>query len=152
MMLINSKAEADNSDQKNGRDAAIALVKKSGVGAVVEQMLPKMVCDATRKDQAEVVKALEEIMRSQPTATLEHALGAMRDREDSTDHVRSVAEPTLIIAGADDAIVPLKLAEGLHRETARSELCIISDAGHMSPMEQPAKVARAIGEFVARLG
>lgn len=151
VMMINSKAEADNSEQKEAREAGIKLLKEKGMGPVAEQMLPKMVSPGTLKRGGEPVERLKKIMLEQSPTAMQHALAAMRDRDDSRDFVHSIAEPVLIIAGVDDGIVPLKLSEELHRETERSELVILSDAGHMTPMEQPGKVVEAITRFMERV-
>ena len=88
---------------------------------------------------------LRTIMEACPPQTIEHALAAMRDRPDRTGDLPSIAVPTLIIVGDADAITPPAMAEAMHKSdpevAARRS---IQGAGHMSPMEQPEQVNRAI--------
>ena len=59
--------------------------------------------------------------------------------------------PTLIIWGENDAQIPLKIAQRLHRDIPESRLVIIPGAGHLVLFDAPDDVARAIGDFAGRL-
>jgi pimeloyl-ACP methyl ester carboxylesterase len=86
-----------------------------------------------------------------PPLTIEHALAAMRDRRDHRGSLASIAAPTLIIVGEMDAITPPMSAEAMHEAIPSSQLVSISGSGHMSPMEQPEQVNRAIRDFAGRI-
>jgi pimeloyl-ACP methyl ester carboxylesterase len=151
LMLIDTRAEADTADGKAGRAKMIDLVRKAGSKAVADQMMPKMLAEKTAIEKPAVAQELRHIMEACPACTIEHALGAMRDREDFTEFLPSVSVPTLIIVGQHDAITPPKMADAMHQQIPRSKLATIPDAGHMSPMEQPGAVTRAMQEFLAKL-
>jgi pimeloyl-ACP methyl ester carboxylesterase len=70
---------------------------------------------------------------------------------DLMEGVKSITLPTLVIAGADDELTPLKYAEYLNREIKGSRLSVIRDAGHMVMREKPEETNRAIEAFVTRL-
>jgi pimeloyl-ACP methyl ester carboxylesterase len=63
---------------------------------------------------------------------------------DLMEGVKSIDLPTLVIAGADDGLTPVKYAEYLNREIRGSRLAVIRDAGHMVMLEQPEETNRAI--------
>jgi len=65
--------------------------------------------------------------------------------------LKVMGKPTLIIWGENDAQIPLKIAQRLHRDIPESRLVIIPDAGHLILFDAPDNVAGAIGDFVARL-
>jgi pimeloyl-ACP methyl ester carboxylesterase len=88
-------------------------------------------------------------MESCPAKTIEHACLAMRDRPDFSGDLASIAVPTLIIVGEKDAITPPAMSESMHRAIPRSQLVVISKSGHMTPMETPDDVNRALREFLA---
>ncbi len=69
---------------------------------------------------------------------------------DLMEGVKSLDLPTLIIAGADDALTPLKYSEYLNREIKGSRLAVIRDAGHMVMLEKPEETNRTIEAFIAR--
>ena len=113
--------------------------------------MPKMLAPRTPKNQTAVAQDLQRIMEACPALTIEHALAAMRDRDDQTAFLPSISVPTLILVGQEDAITPPKMAEAMNAQIPRSKLVIIPDAGHMSPMEKPQEVTRAMQELLARL-
>lgn len=148
VMLIDTKAEADTADGKAGRMKMIELVKKEGAKAVADQMMPKMLSPDTPPSRPDVVGRLREIMEACPPLTIEHALLALRDRPDQTDKLASCACPTLIVVGESDAITPPAAAQAMQKEIPHAKLAVIKAAGHMSPMEQPEQVSRAMKEFL----
>ncbi len=72
------------------------------------------------------------------------------DLVDLMDGVKSIDLPTLVIAGADDALTPVKYSEYLNREIRGSRLVVIRDAGHMAMIEKPEETNRAIEAFLSR--
>jgi pimeloyl-ACP methyl ester carboxylesterase len=56
--------------------------------------------------------------------------------------------PTLILCGGDDLITPVRYAERLHKEIPRSTFVRVEKAGHMLPLESPARVNAAIRQFI----
>ena len=80
------------------------------------------------------------------------ALGALRDRPDSTILLPTITVPTLILVGEDDVITPpsesKRMLEALP-EAALAQLDIIAGAGHASCVERPAAVTHAIADYLA---
>jgi pimeloyl-ACP methyl ester carboxylesterase len=73
-------------------------------------------------------------------------------RPDSTPGLSSISCSTLVIVGELDEITPPAEAEAMHRAIARSTLCVIPGAGHLSSLEQPAPFSRGLADFLlARL-
>ncbi|MEO6437251.1 MAG: alpha/beta fold hydrolase [Tepidisphaeraceae bacterium] len=151
LMLIDTKAEGDTPEGKDGRNKMVGLVRSKGSAAVAEAMMPKMLAPDTATIAPAVVRELGAIMEVCPPLTIEHALLAMRDRDDHTADLPSIAIPTLIIVGESDAITPPKVAQAMHAAIPHSQLAEIKDAGHMAIMEQPEQVNRAIRDFASRL-
>jgi pimeloyl-ACP methyl ester carboxylesterase len=58
--------------------------------------------------------------------------------------------PVQIIVGEQDALTPPPMSEQMHKDIPGSELAVISGAGHMSNMEQPAAFNEALGHFLDR--
>jgi len=151
LILIDSRAAADDSDARAARDSLIELARAQGSSAIAEKLMPKLLAPATVDSQPDVAEELMSIMQSCPTATIRHALAAMRDRPDLRPSLSRIAAPTLIIVGDSDALSPPALAEEMHKSIAGSTLSIISGSGHMTPMEQPQLVSRAIKHFLVSL-
>lgn len=148
LMLVDTKAEADTAEAKQNRMKTIETAKCMGSAAVVDGMLPKLVAPETQLGRPGVLQELRAIMESCPPKTIELAQLAMCDRRDYRDELASIAVPTLVVVGLDDALSPPATAEFMAREISHAKLVVIPKAGHMSPVEEPELVNRAMGEFM----
>jgi pimeloyl-ACP methyl ester carboxylesterase len=63
--------------------------------------------------------------------------------------LRRITSPTLVVAGAQDGLVPRAHAETYAAEIRDARLVVIENAAHWLPYEQPEILARLIREFVA---
>lgn len=149
LSLIDTKADADNPQAKEGREKMIELARTSGATAVAGQMMPKMLAPGTLQNRPEVVKSLRTLMEECPPLTIQNALAAMRDRPDRTGELSAIKVPAVVIVGDADAITPPDVAEKIAKAIRSAKLEVIRGAGHMSPMEQPEQVNQAIERFMS---
>jgi 3-oxoadipate enol-lactonase len=150
LILIDTRETPDNDEAKANRRKSADAVTSSGVGVVVEQMLPKMFSPATYEKEPESVERLRTIMESSSREGVVSALGAMAARSDSTDVLRAAKFPLLIIVGKDDAITPPADAARMISLAPGAQLAEIAGAGHLSTMEKPQEINRTVAEFVRR--
>jgi pimeloyl-ACP methyl ester carboxylesterase len=150
LLLVDTRAEGDSTQDRAARDKMIALVRRSGADAIANEMMGKLIAEETVCHQPKVPERLRAIMEDCPPLTIEHALSAMRDREDQTSNLPSIPAPTLILVGESDAITPPSRAKAMQELIPHSQLQIIAGAGHMSPMEKPAEVTHAMRQFLGR--
>jgi pimeloyl-ACP methyl ester carboxylesterase len=66
---------------------------------------------------------------------------------DFSARLKEISVPTLIVHGADD-MIPVSLADYLHKNIKGSKLEIILDAGHMVMMEKPEEFNNAVMKFI----
>jgi 3-oxoadipate enol-lactonase len=76
------------------------------------------------------------------------AVGALVEH-DTTDQVGDIAAPALVVWGAEDRGVPVKLAQPLADALGGAPLVVLEDAGHVCNLEQPEAFDRAITDFFA---
>ena len=150
LVLVDTKAEADTAEGKAGREKMIDLVRKEGSKAVADQMMPKMLAKDAAGQRPQQAQALRRIMEACPPKTIEHALAAMRDRPDRSGELGLIKVPALVIVGESDAITPPDVAESMAEKIAGAQLVTVRGAGHMSPMEQPEQVNRALRAFLEK--
>jgi len=150
-ILVDTKAEADTPDGKAGRNKMIETARTSGSKPIAATMLPKMITSQSQQSRPQLAAQVNAIMEACPAQTIEHALAAMRDRNDFRDCLPSVAEPTLIIVGDADPITPPAVAESMNKAIPHSRLVIIKGAAHLSTMEQPEQVNQALRAFLSSL-
>ncbi|MDO8754611.1 MAG: alpha/beta hydrolase [Anaerolineales bacterium] len=70
---------------------------------------------------------------------------------DVTDQLKKIKIPALILCGAEDKMMPLKHSQSLHEGIASSQLYVLENAGHMVMLEQPARVANLLKQFMDAL-
>jgi 3-oxoadipate enol-lactonase len=144
-MLIDTRADADTAEVRDGRLKAIEGVKAHGVGPLAETMLAKVFSKHATpavRDQA------REIMLRQSPAGVKGAQWAMAQRADQTSLLAQIKVPTLVVVGAEDAVTPPGVAMAIHGLIAGSMLVQVAQAGHMSNMEQPEAVDGAMEGFL----
>ena len=61
----------------------------------------------------------------------------------------AVTQPTLVIHGREDRIVPIEASYYLHRHIPRSDLYVMANCGHWSQFEQAGRFSQVIGDFLA---
>lgn len=98
----------------------------------------------------DLIKPLVEAMEQCPPAV---ALGDFRacDSFDVMERLPEIKKPVLIMTASDDRMTPAKYGNYLAEHIATASLVNIESAGHLSPMEKPGEVSRAILEFMESL-
>jgi 3-oxoadipate enol-lactonase len=148
MILADTRASADTPDAIEGRKRMLQVVREKGADAVAEDLLPKLLCESTRRDRAEVVSKVRNLILSNSTETIGGAIMALMSRPDSTPLLSHIHCPTLIVVGDQDALTPPSFSQEMQRGIAGAEYAVVPDAGHMSNMEQPPAFNLALARFL----
>jgi pimeloyl-ACP methyl ester carboxylesterase len=67
---------------------------------------------------------------------------------DRADRVRTIHEPTLVITGDSDRVVPPAIARRYHELIPGSELLVMEQTGHLPQEEHPKETASAIIRWI----
>lgn len=73
------------------------------------------------------------------------------DRFDVRDRLREIRAPSLVIAGTEDRLTPVKLGTFLQEQIPDARLVLVAGGGHMMALEQPTSVLEAIEPFIRGL-
>lgn len=73
------------------------------------------------------------------------------DGFDITVRICSIKQPTLVVCGADDRMVPVRHAQFLASSIPGAQLEVIPGAGHMVMLEKPQVVARVLSQYLNSL-
>jgi pimeloyl-ACP methyl ester carboxylesterase len=74
---------------------------------------------------------------------------ALMGRSDSRPQLPRIKCPTLVLIGREDALTPLELSQEMANLIPNAKLTIIPDCGHLSTMERPEAVNRAMRDWLA---
>lgn len=86
--------------------------------------------------------------RAQPEAAI--ALRMLNSEIDIRDRLAQITQPTLILHGEKDVIVPLERAQELAAAIPGSALTVLAGAGHVPTLTFPGKIAEAIAAFLGK--
>ena len=149
LILVDTRAEADSSEGRKGRDAQAAAAREHGTQAIAEAMLPKLFASPDPAVVGAPWQQVEGMILKAPVPGIVGALTAMRDRPDSTGLLPLLAGiPTLVIVGEEDRLTPLANSRTMAELIPGAQLAVIPGAGHLAPVESPAETTRAIAEFL----
>jgi 3-oxoadipate enol-lactonase len=151
LVLADTRAGDDADQARARRGELIALARAQGADAVAESQLAGALGATTRETRPEVVAGLRALMAAQPVEGIVGALEAMRARPDSTPVLPTIAVPTLVVVGEEDALTRPSEARAMRDAIPDARLVPIAHAGHVSCWEQPAAFADALGAFLRAL-
>lgn len=148
LVLCDTRASADTADVVENRLKTAKLVIESGTQAVADVMLPKAFGRKTYSERPEVVEAVRNmIISSDPTGVAAASRG-MAVRPDMTSLLPTIDVPTLVIVGDDDALTPVDEMRRMAEAIPGAQLKVIPDAGHVTPLENPAVFNALLAKFL----
>jgi len=148
LALCDTRAAADSEEARRARFALIERIEREGAAAAADALLPRLVAERTRRERPELVDRLRAIILEQPPDTLVRALRGMADRPDSTPLLPGISVPTLVVRGAEDALVAPEEAEAMARAIPDARLMTIPGTGHLPNVEDPAAFDRVLVHFL----
>ena len=148
VVLADTRADADTPEGAANRDRMTQLARERGVAAVVDELIPKLLGPATRRDNPAVEANVRSLAAQNSVSGVVGALHALKTRPDSTPVLASIHVPALIVAGEEDAITPPAVAEELQKGIAGSTLSIVPRAGHLSSLENTDAFNAALAQFL----
>jgi pimeloyl-ACP methyl ester carboxylesterase len=133
--------------ERAGRYALLAIARRDGMRAMGRDWIQRMV-HPDRLDDDALVDAILDMIERQTPERFEAQIEALLARPDAAPVLRSIDCPTLVLCGRQDAWSPVAQHEEIAAMTPGATLEVIDDCGHMSPMEQPFRVADALAKWV----
>jgi pimeloyl-ACP methyl ester carboxylesterase len=151
VVLANTRPQADSDEGRAKRAEMLALLDREGPAGVASEMLPKLLGRTSHASRPEVVSRVRQLVEASPAAAIGAAIGALRDRPDSTALLPGIGVPALVIAGDEDTLIPREAADQMFDALPDAQLCVIGSAGHLSSLEAPAVFNKALHTFL-RIG
>jgi pimeloyl-ACP methyl ester carboxylesterase len=147
LALLDTGARADTAEQTERRHVLMAKAKAGGYAEIPELAFPLYV-HRSRRDDA----ALKDIVRKMAAETgLDGYLRqqqAIIGRPDSRPGLGKIACKTLVLVGEGDEATPPELAQEIASGIPGSRLVVIPGSGHLSTLEEPGAVNKALLEWL----
>jgi len=146
LALLDTSARPDTPELTERRKALIELASRGKFKGVTPRLLPLLLHKAHQFPPLSDI-VIEMAARIGQPAFIRQELAIM-NRVDSRPFLKDIQVPTLVLVGEDDALTPVALHEELADGIAGSEFQIIARSGHLTPLEQPDMVNRALFDWL----
>lgn len=143
LALLNTSPYPDTADKTKGRNEQIALASGGGFAEVVDQLAKVWLRPARRGDPALLGVIRQMASETGPEAFIRQQLAIM-NRPDSRPGLAAIGCPTLVVAGAEDEVTVPGHAEEMAGRIPGARLAVVPECGHLSALEQPEAVTRAL--------
>ena len=134
------------------------IAQLPGISRISSYVLPRSMIESSLKDvygdpskiTPELVDRYYELtLRAGNRAAVSQRFAQSNAGSDA-DNIRKVQEPTLIIWGAKDKLVPPEYAERFHQDIPGSWVAMFDHLGHVPQEEDPARTLDAVRQFLDR--
>jgi len=147
LALLDTSARPDTPEQTERRRNVIALAESGRFSEVSDLLFPVFVHRNRHGDEA-----LRQIVRTMAEETGPQAFvrqqRAIMSRPDSRPLLAAIRCPTLVLVGDGDELTPPVLSQEIAAGIAGAGLMVVPDCGHLSTLERPQAVNRALVEWL----
>jgi pimeloyl-ACP methyl ester carboxylesterase len=143
LALLDTSARPDSPEQSRRRRDLIALCERGNFRGVSNVLMPLMI-HAQRLDDKALVEDIVAMTRRIGAGTFVRQQHAIIGRPDSRPYLGSIDCPTLVMCGRQDKLTPPEVHEEMAAALPAARLTIIEQCGHLSSMECPDEVNRAL--------
>ncbi len=147
LAILDSRVGAEVPAQTATRLPLIELAKTGRFSEIPDRLFPVFVHRDRLGDAALKSIACTMAEETGPDAFLRETQAIMT-RADARPVLSTVSCPTLVLVGDGDQLTPPKLAEVIAAGIRGARLVVIADCGHVSTLERPAAVNRALAEWM----
>jgi 3-oxoadipate enol-lactonase len=128
-------------------NSRIAAVRQNGIGSIVDAVMERWFTPAFRRPENQEYAGYGNMLSRQPVEGYAATCEAVRDA-DFTASAAQITVPTICIVGDQDGSTPPDLVMALARLIPNARYEVISDAGHIPCVEQPAALTAVIRAFI----
>ena len=147
LALLDTGSRADPPEAQERRRTNIAAAEAGRFDEIIDAQFPLYVHPGRANDAAlkSVYLAMCHDVGAQAYVRQQKAI---MGRADSRPLLPSIRCPTLVLVGAQDEATPPALSEEMAAAISAARLVVVPDCGHLSTLEQPEAVTRALIEWM----
>jgi pimeloyl-ACP methyl ester carboxylesterase len=149
LALLDTGSRADAPERKARRLELIALAEREGAGAAQDALMPLLI-HKSRLQEKPLVDTIRRMAVDTGVAAFKRQQAAIMGRPDNRPLLASIRCPTLVLVGREDALTPVGLAREIAAGIPGAKLTIVPNCGHLSTLERPQAVNRALRQWLTR--
>jgi pimeloyl-ACP methyl ester carboxylesterase len=148
LSLVHSTPAADDDQKKENRSKAIAIIEKGGKEPFLKQLIPTLFATGFAETHKEVLRTqLDRAMTVVPDSLVNY-YRAMMNRPPHIALIEQAMFPIQWIIGEADYLIPLDKILPLAHKAKINFVSLYEGVGHMSMLEQPARLSGDLIEFL----
>ena len=149
LILADTRPDADSEETRENRKNMARRVADEGGEVLIELQMRRLLARDTLENNEEVVEEVRDMILESSPGGVVAALGALRERPDSTPLLEEIEAPTLVIGGEEDWISSPEVMGAMAEKIPDSRHVTLPRAGHLSNLEAPEGFNAALKEFLA---
>lgn len=146
LALLDTSARPDTPELTERRKALIELAARGKFKGVTPRLLPQLLHKDHQFPPLSTIVVDMATRVGQPAFIRQEI--AIMNRPDSRPSLKDIAVPTLVLVGEDDMLTPVPLHEELADGIKGSEFQVIARCGHLTTLEKPDMVNRAMFDWL----
>lgn len=147
LALLDTSARPDTAEQSSGREKFIAMAQAGKLGDVVEMLTPRFLHRNRHNDEA-LKRVVREMAADTGAEAFVRQQKAIQSRPDSRPLLATLHCPTLVLVGEGDELTPPELAKEICAGISGARLVVVPNCGHLSTLEKPDEVNRALAQWL----
>ena len=151
LVLANTRPDPDTDEIRESRKEMALRVAGEDVGVLIDLQMERLLSPETRKNDEGLVEKVSSIILENTPDGAVAALGAMRERPDSTPLLGTIGVPTLVVGGEKDAISSPEVMAAMAEKIPDARHVTLTGVGHLSNLEDPEGFNTALKELLTRL-
>jgi 3-oxoadipate enol-lactonase len=149
LILCDTQSKADGNEAKIKRFETIKLVRTEGVEKFAGEFVKKIFAPSSLENKIPGVEMISNIIKSNSVNGICGTLLALAARTDTSESLKNIKVPALIITGKEDKITTPAEAEFMHQQITGSELQLLPGAAHLSNLENQNGFNEALAKFLS---
>jgi pimeloyl-ACP methyl ester carboxylesterase len=147
LALLDTGARGEVPERTAQREPLIALARSGRFAEILDSQYPTLVHRSRHGDAAlkAIVRTMNEETGAEAYLRQQQAIIA---RPDSRPGLAAIKCPTLVLVGDSDEPTPPELAREMAAAIPGAKLVVVPDCGHLSTLERPQAVTRALVELL----
>ncbi|MCB8820651.1 alpha/beta fold hydrolase [Microvirga rosea] len=149
LALLDTTARPDTDQAREDRLRQISLAENGRFDEILTALWPRLVSPERQADR-DLNAVVTGMMRDVGPEAFVRQQKAIMARPDSRSLLPGIEIPTLILVGDEDVITPPEVAREMAEMIEWASLVVVPGAGHLSTLEQPARVSQALEAWLTR--
>lgn len=134
--------------EMESRQKLVDLAYAEGMDALAKAWMPPMVAEGALVSRPALHTEIYEMVMRMTPEIFEMQIKALLGRPEARSTLSAIDCPVLVGVGEKDRWSPPEQAIEIVRAIPRAQYVILSDCGHMAPMERPEEVTKAMAAWM----